>query len=223
MSWPEARAVEIAVERELHREQSGFLRRVSRVLSSRVPASSEPFVYDEVERSAVDAVVIAPYFREIGDGGSPVDWVLLRSSVRPPILLRDPKRFTGLLRPEPVMLWELPAGLVDAEEETDFGLRVAASRELLEETGFRVAPEKLIGLGPACYPCPGVIAEKQYFFAACVDPEAMELPGLDGSALEALGDVVAVPLHAMLDGLAQQANVDAKTELGLRRLAEYLR
>ena len=55
----------------------GFLRLVRRRLRVRFPdgSHSEPFVYDEVDRRAIDAVVIAAHFERDG-----VCWVYLRSA-----------------------------------------------------------------------------------------------------------------------------------------------
>jgi ADP-ribose pyrophosphatase len=162
-------------------------------------------------------VVIVPHFVERDALGVSVRWVVLRSAVRPPVLLRDPQRFRGDLGGgQP--LWEVPAGLVEPDEEHDEGLRLAAARELEEETGFRVSVAEVSQLGPPAYPCPGVVAERQYFFAVDITDAAEGIPSLDGSPLEAVGEVVAIPLACALSELGRLGPVDAKTELGLRRL-----
>jgi ADP-ribose pyrophosphatase len=217
---PAPQAVELHVEL-VEREPGGFLRRVSRVLrivDARLPMEAQTvFRYDEVERRALDAVVIVPHFTAPDGAGSRVRWVVLRSAVRPPVLLRDPERFRGeLAGGQP--LWEVPAGLVEPDEEHDEGLRWAAARELEEETGFSVSASQMRLLGPPTYPCPGVVAERQYFFAVDVTDVAEGSPSLDGSPLEAVGEVVAVPLVSALNDLGRLGPVDAKTELALRRL-----
>ncbi len=202
-------------------QPSGFLRLVRRRMTARVPGGrrSEPFVYDEVDRRAIDAVVVAATYRD--STGEP--FIYLRSSSRPPVGLRPVERWPSAELARPYGLWELPAGLVEPEENHPEGPRACARRELFEELGFDVAPEALLPLGPSCFPCPGVIAERHYYFWVEVEPNQRKSPTLDGSALEKLGTIVALPLGEALqlcrDGLLE----DAKTELGLRRLAEQLR
>ncbi len=202
---------------------AGFLRRVSRLLRvlGAESTAGEDFVYDEVDRKALDAVVVAPYFwRDSRDSGREL-FVVLRSALRPPLALRDSSRS---VRPEPQnrALWELPAGLVEPDEVSEAGLVAAARRELLEETGFTVADGDLVELGPSSFPCPGVIAERHFYFRACVRPDLRQEPGLDGSPLEAIGSLVAVPLGVALQAARQGRLADAKTELCLRRLQETL-
>jgi ADP-ribose pyrophosphatase len=67
-----------------------------------------------------------------------------------------------------------------------------------------------------------VLAERHFYFAVEVDPTDRGRPELDGSALEREGAVVAVPLAEALSMCRDGRIVDAKTELGLRRLEEQL-
>jgi ADP-ribose pyrophosphatase len=197
--------------------QTGFLRLVRRKLTAidQYGSASHPFVYDEVDRESLDAVVIAAHYVASG-----VRFVYLRSAARPPVLLRAAMRNVYAHHARPGGLWELPAGLVEPEESSPEGIIRCARRELLEELGFDVATHQLMPLGPSTFPCPGVIAERHYFFHVEVAPERRQDPTLDGSAIELLGAVAAVPLdHALKLCRAGQLE-DAKTELGLRRLAE---
>lgn len=180
---------------------------------------SAPFVYDEVDRRLIDAVVIVAH--HLDDEGRRC--VYLRSALRPPIVFRDRRRSPIPAQDPPSSIWELPAGLVEEEEQTPAGVRVSASRELEEELGFRVAPEALLELGPSTFPCPGVIAERHFFFEVEVKPSERRDPGLDGSALEHGGVVVSVPLAEALSMCDRGEIVDAKSELALRRLGERLR
>lgn len=193
----------------------GFLRLVRRRLSAHYPdgSTSAPFVYDEVDRRALDAVVVAAHH-----AGSKGRSVFLRSSIRPPVYFRDlhdPSRETPARQ-----LWELPAGLAEPEELGAAGRRLAAARELHEETGFDVAADRLSELGPSVYACPGVIGERLFFFELEVDPASRREPPLDGSALERFGEIVALPLGDALDLCRAGFIEDMKTEIGLRRLAE---
>lgn len=177
--------------------------------------ASAPFVYDEVDRAAIDAVVIAAHY--VLDG---TRHVYLRSAARPPVLLRDPSRNPGPEYSPRNGLWEVPAGLVEPDECSRSGIVRCARRELFEELGFEVSLERLRPLGPSTYPCPGVVAERHYFFHVMVDPHERREPTLDGSALEVLGAVIDVPLDDALEWCRTGQLEDAKTELALRRLAE---
>jgi len=197
----------------------GFLRLVRRRYRAHYPdgAVSAPFVYDAVERAAIDAVVIvAHYFTEDGQR-----WVYLRSAVRPPLLLREPASQPNGSRPDRAGLWEVPAGLIErSEAQSAEGPQRTAARELWEELGFQVPRERLRPLGVPVYPTPGVLAERHYLFEVEVDPEARQEPGLDGSALERGGIVVAVEMDVALEMCASGEIEDGKTELALRRLKD---
>ena len=199
----------------------GFLRLVRRRLVAIYPDGqrSAPFVYDEVDRRLIDAVVIVAH--HIDAEGQRC--VYLRSALRPPIVFRDRRRSPIPNADPPSSIWELPAGLVEEEEQTPAGVKVSASRELEEELGFQVAPEALSELGPSTFPCPGVIAERHFFFEVEVAPAARREPALDGSALEHGGVVTSVPLEEALRMCDSGDIVDAKSELALRRLAARLR
>jgi ADP-ribose pyrophosphatase len=197
----------------------GFLRLVRRRLIASYPdgSVSAAFVYDEVDRRAIDAVIIAAFFVRDGER-----WVYLRSALRPPLYFRDPAR-SPLPETSRGALWELPAGLIEPGEQTQAGVFEAARRELAEELGFEVAASDFEALGPSTLPAPGFIAERHFFVRVEVEPRRRGEPGLDGSALEHFGRVVALPLRQALALCASGRIEDAKTELGLRRLAELAR
>jgi ADP-ribose pyrophosphatase len=197
---------------------AGFLGLTRRRLRVRYPDGerSAPFVYDELDRRAMDAVVLAAHFPRDGQR-----WVYLRSALRPPLRFRDPARSpTGAS--ETGALWELPAGLIEPDEQSSSGVLEAGRRELWEELGFSARASDLQPLGPASWPCPGVMCERHFFLQLEVRPEARGEPALDGSALERFGRVIALPLTEAL-ALCRAGRIeDAKTELGLRRLADTL-
>lgn len=201
----------------------GFLSRVSRRLCTESPSGerSRDFIYDEVDRRCLDAVVIVPHFWGDTEQGQRVLYVVLRSAIRPPIALRSANR-SPIKERDNRGLWEFPAGLVEQEECSADGLARAAARELWEETGFRLLPERLQALGPSTFPAPGVIAERHFFFHARVDPGKHEAPPLDGSPLEEAGRVLAVPYDAARAAVRAGQLEDAKTELGLYRLQAAL-
>ena len=176
-------------------------------LVARYPDGSEsaPFQYDVGARAAIDAVVMAAHYDEGG-----VRHVFLRTALRPPCALRPvPPAHDG-------SLWELPAGLVEPGEDP----AAAAAREVDEELGFAVDPAAMRPLGHWTFPAPGIIGERHVFFHVEVDPRARTTPGEDGSALERGAAILAIPLSDAIEHCRQGAIPDAKTELGLRRLAE---
>lgn len=192
----------------------GFLRLVRRRMRVRFPDGdqSEPFVYDEVERRAIDAVVIAAHFEHDG-----VRWVYLRSALRPPLFFRDASR-SPVPEARTGALWELPAGLIEPDEQNASGVLEAARRELAEELGFSANCSDFQALGSSTLPAPGFIAERHFFVSIAVRPEERQEPSLDGSALERFGKVVALPLPRAIELCRAGRIEDAKTELGLRRL-----
>lgn len=199
--------------------EAGFLRLVRRRYRARYPdgSVSAPFVYDLIDRRAIDAVVLVAHYAD----AQGVRHVFLRSSVRPPVGARDLARSPHPERdPEHASLWELPAGLVEPDEQSPRGLVEGARRELLEELGFDVEPGAFRELGASVFPVPAMIAERLYFFEVEVDPSRRGEPELDGSALERFGAVAALPLEDALERCRQGSLMDAKTELALRRLVE---
>jgi ADP-ribose pyrophosphatase len=202
-------------------ETDGFLRRRSHLVRLREPdgTPTEALVYDEVDREAIDAVVVAAHFLGEDEAGNERRFVVLRSAARPPIMGRDATR-SPIDEPDNRGLWELPAGLVEPDEQSRAGLLRCASRELEEETGFAVEPSQLEPLGPPTYPAPGMVAERHFFFEVEVDPRTQREPSLDGSPLEQVGQLIAIPLTTALQAAREGHLEDAKTELGLRRLVE---
>ena len=198
---------------------NGFLRLVRRRYRASYPDGtwSAPFLYDAIDRAAIDAVVIAAHFVDATGARR----VFLRSALRPPLTLRS--RAHSPLPDEACdgALWELPAGLVEVSERSPEGVVRAAQRELHEELGFAVPLESLRALGPSSFPAPGFVAERHFFFEVAVDPEARAEPTLDGSALERFGVVADVSLNEALAMCRAGVIEDSKTELTLRRLAEH--
>jgi ADP-ribose pyrophosphatase len=218
---PNVPAVQLRLVEDLTPEQPhGFLRLVRRRFVATGPdgSKSAPFVYDEVDRVALDAVVVVAYY--LDDLGRPR--VYLRSCTRPPVVMRAAERQPFAELATRVGLWELVAGLVEAEENCPAGIVACAQRELAEELGFSVDQAELDPLGHSTLPAPGLIGERHFFFLVKVDPSRRQEPSLDGSALEELGAVVDVSLSDALLACSTGEIEDTKTELGLRRLAERL-
>jgi ADP-ribose pyrophosphatase len=145
--------------------------------------------------------------------------VYLRSALRPPLYFRDASR-SPVAESGTGALWELPAGLIEPGEQTERGVFEAARRELAEELGFTVECADFHALGAPTLPAAGFIAERHFFVQVEVRPDQRGEPTLDGSALERCGRVIALPLAQALDLCRAGRIEDAKTELGLRRLAD---
>lgn len=168
-----------------------------------------------VQRERLDAVVILAHFPTTSGRG-----VFLRSAVRPPLSYRDFKASKVREALLPGNLWELPAGLVELDEEGVDGLRAAAARELLEEVGFDCKPEDFQFLGKRTFPCPSLVAERLFFLEIEVTPKLKKEPVLDGSPFERHGQVIAVTLDTAMKAIDEGYLIDSKTEIGIRRLIQ---
>ncbi len=208
----------VLVEERASLDPPGFLRLKRMILRVAFAdgTTSEPFEYDTIDRERLDAVVVAAHYR---DGGGRRQ-VILRSALRPPVAMRAREASPIAERETLGALWELPAGLVEADERSPEGLRRCAARELGEEVGVSVAPEAMRELGPSAFPAPGVIGERHFFFEVAIDPARIRVPTEDGSALEKHAKVCSVDLERALALTRTGAIEDEKTELALRRLAE---
>src|SRR5688572_27243420 len=163
MPLPPFPAIELVeVEDLTPPEGHGFLRLGRKRYRARFPDGelSEPFVYDHIDRVALDAVVVVAHHRN--GGGERM--VYLRSSLRPPPRMRAPHQRPLPEKPTLGFLWEVVAGLVEPDECDEAGLVRSARRELAEEMGFEVEASCVLRLGPSTFPCPGVIGERQHFF-----------------------------------------------------------
>jgi ADP-ribose pyrophosphatase len=215
---PDAPQIRLELVEDLSsKSDDGFLRLIRGRYVAVYPdgTRSDPFVYDALDRRALDVVVIVAHYVQ-----NNIRSVYLRSAVRPPLALRGPQRLPVAPEPARGALWELPAGLVEASEETEDGVVSAACRELAEEVGFQVDPSTMRRLGPNTFPAPGIVGEQHIYFEVEVDPATRGEPSLDGSALERGGHVVPVTLEQALEACSNGTLPDAKTELALRRLKE---
>ena len=120
---------------------------------------------------------------------------------------------------------ETVAGILepqDAGHGLDRALRLRASAEAVEEVGIPVPPERILDLGGAAFPTPGVADEKVYFKAAEVDLSQAHAPEGDGSVMEEVGGLVILPLHEAIARCRSGAIPDMKTEIALVRLRDQL-
>lgn len=178
---------------------------------------SAPFSYDVCGRSKLDAVVVVPHYLD----HTGTRMVVLRSALRPPAAVRPREAWPIPEKPTLGELWEVPAGLVEEDERSPEGLKSSAARELMEEAGFDVPVSAVKPLGPSVFPTPGLIGERHFFFHVEVDPKRRVTPPEDGSILERQALVIDVSLRDALAACRAGEVDDSKTELALRRLAEF--
>lgn len=175
---------------------------------------SEPYRYDVVDRDALDAVVMLLHSAREGHARDP--WVCLRTALRPPLHLRR-------THPKPVpdahespVIWELPAGLIEAGETGTRAVLETAARETEEEVGYALPPEAFEPLGVPVYLSPGMCGEKIHVVHAEVDRSRPCRP----TATEVVEKASRVEWWTLEDALARADDgtlEDCKTELALRR------
>lgn len=207
--------LEIVEDRTEESDRRGFLKVRRLAMRNHYPDGSDSrvYAYDVLEREALDAVCVLAHRR----GAHGVE-VLLRSSLRPPLSMRG---LSSIPHPHDgsVVLWELPAGLIEPDERGDEGVSGCAARELLEETGYRLPPDRFRPLGAPFFLSPGVLGEMIFVLSVdLTDVSPEEIPG-DGSPVEDGSVSVFVPLADALRACAEGTIRDAKTELSLRRFA----
>jgi ADP-ribose pyrophosphatase len=217
-------AIELVEDRTaVSRCDEGFLRvRRYRARNRREDGSaSREYPIDVIERPNLDAVAVVLWAR--GPAGPEV---LLRRGLRPAAYFRKDQRPA---LPEPVYLLfeELVAGVLEPGERgmADFQKRAAA--EVEEEAGLRVPPERFQSLGGGFFMLPGTASEKIHLLAAEIPrgdaPALHPAPAHgDGSPLEEGAELRWRPLAEAIAACERGELEDAKTELGLRRLAGRL-
>ena len=180
---------------------------------------SPPYSFDVVEGPFADAVVVVLY--HIDKVGKV--WVGLRRGVRPSIYLRKDNPVKALLDGLPRLIYlELVAGGIEYEDLDSIGIDGRAAVEVREEAGFEVEPQNMVSLGAGTFSSPGSGMEKLHYRAARVDPGQDMEPKGDGHPLEEVGDFQFYELAEAITWCRNGSIEDAKTEIGLCRLADYL-
>jgi ADP-ribose pyrophosphatase len=182
--------------------------------------ASEVFRYDAVDRAALDAVVVLMWSARAEAPRDPM--VCVRTQLRPPLLLR---RGRELVVPDPreaLELWELPAGLIEADERGEEGVLECARRETEEETGFSLPRGEFARLGAPVFLSPGLCAEKIHLVKVRVPDHQAAVEAKGDGVVEAGSTVAWWPLSECLARAEDGTIEDAKTELALRRLRAEL-
>lgn len=213
----DADVVELVVDSDERAGGGGFLeiRRLWLRNRRRDGSLSARYICDSIARPyGQDAVVVC-----IHAGRR----VLVRDGLRPALFFgRRPADAPLPEAPARPMLTELVAGIIEAGDHGEAGLRARAAAETLEEAGFVVDPARVRLLGAGMFPSPGAMVEKFYFVAVEVDPDAqLPLPG-DGSPMEDGATTRWLDLDDAIAACVRGDITDLKTELGLRRLRDVL-
>lgn len=192
----------------------GFLR-VRRLRVRNVhPDGSHSAVYrvDVVDRPRLDAVAVLVWRR--GENGREF---LTRQNLRPAAHFRRDQAPNVPDGRSHLFCEEIVAGLLEAQDLGEAGLRHRAAEEVFEEAGFRVAPEACDLLGPPFFVAPGIISEKIFLAAVDVTGLVATTPEGDGSPLEEGGVTQWRSRASLEEALGDGTIQDAKTELALRR------
>lgn len=199
----------------------GFVRRYRHRAKTRLSdgTRTEAYVADYIDRAPGrrDAVAVVVYIPDPQPGRS---LVILRQQLRYPVWIA-----TGA----PLMT-EVVAGVLEGDERPED----TARREVAEETGLSVDADAVVRLGGPFYPSPGVMTEMVYVVAARLPPDTLNAPlpvaPGDGSPMEdgarliavALDDALALPSGPPTADVDRVTLCDAKSEIALRRLREWL-
>jgi ADP-ribose pyrophosphatase len=177
---------------------------------------------ETVTTPCLDAVVIIIYTL------TTLPQVILRQGIRPAAVCRTLLPLPGGRTEKlPPIFWELPAGGVetsDWEENPDTALLLRAKQETWEEVGLHVSAGSFFELGPSVFLASAFSPERIHFMMAGLS-EAVSLdvaPPGDGHPMEQGAWAQWVCLDEALTWCRNGEVIDSKTEIGLRRLHEYL-
>jgi ADP-ribose pyrophosphatase len=180
---------------------------------------SAEYPCDVVSRPGIDAVAVVLWHRE----GKRV-FVHLRRATRAPVYLRREKA-AQLVQPDALdyaSLEELVAGVLEAGDVGPEGTLRRGAIEAREEAGFALEPGDVRPLGGAFFPTPGVGDEKVFLAEAEVVPGSAGAMDGDGSVMEEGAETVVRELGEAIAACRRGEIADAKTEIGLLRLADAI-
>jgi ADP-ribose pyrophosphatase len=183
---------------------------------------SPPYPCDVMSRRRVDAVAVVLWHRDPQTGRI---FVHYREGMRPPVWLRR-KKTAELPMPDRLsydLLGEIVAGVLEEDDRGREGILQRGAIEAKEEAGYDVDRAKVHALGgDGFFPSPGVTDEKVYLLAAEIDPTRRGHAAGDGSIQEQGTRMVTRELREAIRACRSGEVADAKTELGLLRLADLL-
>ncbi len=223
---PRVAAIEVVEDRTAtSRCDEGFLRlKRLRARNRREDGSrSAEYPIDLIDRPTLDAVGVVVWAQVTHDRVE----VLTRRGLRPAAYFRRGKP-TALPEGEYLLVEELVAGVLEPGELGADALRRRAAEEVREEAGIELDPARIEILGGPFFMLPGIASEKIHLACAQVpraagEPARLDAPGTgDGSPLEEGAELRWRTLAEALAACERGEIEDAKTELGLRRLAARL-
>jgi ADP-ribose pyrophosphatase len=194
----------------------GFLRlRRLRCRNRRADGTvSATYRVDVVDRPTLDAVCVLIY-RRSARGLE----ILLRKNLRPAAYFRKGKPGAELA---PLSVEELVAGVLEAGEAGEEGIKARAAAETLEEAGIEVSPHEVQSLGAPFFVAPGIISEMIFPTAVDVTGKVESSPRGDGSPLEEGASLRWWPARELAQACRKGDVADAKTEISLGRLLAQL-
>ena len=214
--------VDVVIERDEVVGEGGFLavRRLGLRNRREDGTVSEPYVCDFLVRpKGLDAVIVVLY-RQTDSGVE----VLLRDGLRPALSLGRSAELAPIADGKmSLFMSEVVAGIIEAGDEGESGVRKRAAIEVHEEGGYRVSPDDIEFLGAGSYPSPGAMPEKFWLMAVEIPADATQepLPG-DGSPMEEGATTRWVTLAQAISDCVSGRLEDLKTEVVLRRLRDRL-
>jgi ADP-ribose pyrophosphatase len=181
--------------------------------------ASREYPCDVVSRPGADAVAVVLWHR---DGGKVL--VHIRVAARCAVYLRKDKK-AELVQPDDRVyetIEELVAGILEKDDTGPEGILRRGALEAHEEAGFELAPRDVRRLGAGFFPTPGVTDEKVFLVEAEVDPKSAGPLVGDGSVMEEGASTIVRELREAIAACRSGEIVDAKTEIGLLRLADAI-
>ncbi len=219
----EIRAIEVVKDRtDDARCNEGFLRlrrlEIQNLYSD--GSRSLPYPCDIMSRLHHDAVAVVIYHQVPRTGKTTV---FLREGIRPPLFFRKGEELPVEDPREYLTFVEIVAGLLEDGDRGEEGINQRAAIEVLEEAGISVQPDRVFSLGGPFFPSPGTTVEKIHLRALEIHPSEIDTPTGDGSPMEESGKIISLELHEAIEMSMRGEIEDVKTEIGLRRLADYLK
>jgi ADP-ribose pyrophosphatase len=123
---------------------------------------------------------------------------------------------------EHLLVAEIVAGMLEAEDDGEGGIERRAVAECMEEAGARVERASIAPLGGPMFASPGLSDEMVHYRCVETDLDALGTPTGDGSVMEEAGQVVVLSLDEAIDRCRAGSIPDAKTEIALVRLRDRL-